>query len=64
MNNKNSNGSTWIAIVIVAAAVLLGAVTCSDSGSSRSSTPWGKLGVSEREYNSVYNHYKYGTPIK
>lgn len=63
MNNKNSNSSTWIAVVIVVLGILLGAATCSDSGSSRSSTPWGKLGVSESEYNAVYNHYKYGTPI-
>ena len=32
--------------------------------SDQNSKPWKKLGVSESEYKKVYNHYKYGTPIR
>lgn len=63
MNNGSGKGN-WLVIIIVIIAIIMGVASCSGGGSSSKSTPWGKLGVSKNEYESVYNHYKYGTPIK
>lgn len=56
--------ASCLVIIIVIVAIIVGVVLLFKScDSSSSSTPWEDLGVSKSEYDKVYNHYKYGTPI-
>ena len=57
--------------VIAIAIIMLISYLASDAGDSSGSSsssglagePWKELGVSEREYMEIYNHFKYGTKI-
>ena len=62
MKNSSGKGSCWIAYIIIVIVILLAMGSCS-GGSSSKNTPWGELGVSKKEYERVYNRYKYGTFI-
>lgn len=59
MNDGGNGGGAIIAIIVV---IIMFFTMCSDGGSSGShrDEPWKDLGVTEREYNQVYNYYKYG----
>ena len=52
-----------IAMIALIAGIVL--FSCSSSrNASHPNEPWKDLGVTKKEYMDVYNHYKYGTPIR
>ena len=63
-NKVKINSKTLLVIVSIIFFILVVFAFSSSKNTSRSNEPWKDLGVSEREYMNVYNHYKYGTRIK
>ena len=54
-----------ILIVVAIIFLILVLFSCSSSrNASHPNEPWKDLGVTKKEYTDVYNHYKYGTPIR
>ena len=64
--NAVNKGKRKIVLYVILIIFLLFCGMMSKSGGSGSSSkePWKELGVSKKEYMDVYNHYKYGTPIR
>jgi len=62
-NDTNTDGSGCMTIVALIIIIVIFFTMCSGGGSSSSSyrdEPWRELGVTEKEYNQIYNYYKYG----
>lgn len=59
MNNK-SGKSNWVVYIVMIFVICITMSSCS-GGPSKKSNPWDELGVSKKEYERTYNHYKYGT---
>ena len=53
----------YLAIILIIVLMMSNGITGGKSSSSSSDKPWKDLGVSEREYMEIYNHFKYGTKI-
>ena len=69
---ENADGvikEATIAVVAIAVIMLISYLASDAGGSSGGSSsglsgePWKELGVSEKEYMEIYNHFKYGTKI-
>lgn len=61
--------SAVLIVILLAAGLMLSSLqscspSCSSGSKYNSSRPWEELGVTKSEYESVYNHFKYGTPIE
>lgn len=63
-NKVKINSKTVLIIVGVVFFVLVVFAFISSKNAPHPNEPWKDLGVTQKEYMDVYNHYKYGTPIR